>query len=513
MTAPPRHRGTGSLLLAFGLVWCVVYGGASLFTGLHGYRVDVHMPWEMRIPFVPAVAPLYLSLNLLVLAPWVVFRTRRELLPWWSALIAQTCIAGVFFVLVPVDPVFPARHVEGAMAGIFALTDLLNLDHNAFPSLHVAFACTGAAAIASRLTGWWRGVPALWAAAIAVSTVLLHEHHVIDVVGGGLLATSTLRWLLPRTRSEGYARAARVEWLCLLDCWYFTRRRLRYLWVAVCVYAASVPRWRRRRPVRAGFCFLQHIDDLLDGDRACDGDPIAIVDGVMGQWARGIFDDSHLGELAACLWADTAALVTPGDDPRGEIAAVVACMRFDRVRVAGPLRLTEADLVAHHRRTFHYSLNLLLMLAGAEVRAHEVPDLVEAFGWCSVMRDLDEDLAKGLVNVPVEVLAATQARRIPELTYDALVGSEPVQAWIQRERARALRHLAAATPVLEALGSRPGAGLCRMFHRSIARLAAKSWLHSVPDAGLDGTVHRSAWMRGLGRLRRRGRSSADTSRR
>jgi hypothetical protein len=99
--------------------------------------------------------------------------------------------------------------------------------------------------------------------------------------------------------------------------------------------------------------------------------------------------------------------------------------------------MSAETLAEHHRKTFRLSLDLTLIAAGSNLRAEDAPELVEALSWCSPVRDLREDLAKGLINIPAEVLAGVPG--IEET--NALLASEPVRAWLRAEHGRAVRRL------------------------------------------------------------------------
>jgi membrane-associated phospholipid phosphatase len=185
----------GLIVGAVSAVFLVVYGGASAVGGaLVPWRLRVHLDAELGIPFIPAWALAYLSMNALVLLPVFVLRTRQAMWPYAAAMIAETVIGGVCFVLLPVKLGFGERSVPGWERAFFGVADTLNMEGNYLPSLHVAFALTAAMVIAAR-TG--RAVGAVmygWAAVIAASTLLIHEHHLADVLAGGLLAVGCLRW-------------------------------------------------------------------------------------------------------------------------------------------------------------------------------------------------------------------------------------------------------------------------------------------------------------------------------
>lgn len=168
-------------------LWLAVYGGANWITGLHSYRVGLWTNLDLAIPFVPLAAPVYLSVfPMLWLAP-LMLRTRDELHSYAKALGWLIVISGVVFVLLPAESIYTRPVPNGVLGTIFQFADQLNMTHNFFPSLHVGMAATCAYAysrVSSRRTAtiFW-----LWAAAIAVSTLLIHEHYLADVPTGGLL--------------------------------------------------------------------------------------------------------------------------------------------------------------------------------------------------------------------------------------------------------------------------------------------------------------------------------------
>jgi hypothetical protein len=237
----------------------------------------------------------------------------------------------------------------------------------------VAFACS--IAWAYRKTGW-----TLWSIAVALSTWLMWEHNLIDIAGGVLLAFGVMHFVYPRLW---------VELCCLWQCAQFSRRHRRYFVISVAIYTASLLHWKRYRAMRLGFSAAQWIDDLLDGDRASEREPLEIVD--------------ELQASTDSLTRLTAAFFDEMPSAREDFLALVQTMRRDRVRVLGHERWSAAELDAHHRATFTLSVNLLLMTTRCTARAEQIPALIDALAWCSVFRDLDDDLRKGLNNIPADV--------------------------------------------------------------------------------------------------------------
>jgi hypothetical protein len=133
-----------------------------------------------------------------------------------------------------------------------------------------------------------------------------------------------------------------------------------------------------------------------------------------------------------------------------------ACRRLER-------RLSpEAELRDHLDRTFFHSVNLLFHGCGHAVRAADTPALVAALAWCSVVRDFHDDCAKGLFNVPCEI--------VDDLAADENPASLPgVEEWLERQRALGPGLLAACERERERVArSDPAAArLIGLFARSM----------------------------------------------
>ena len=186
--------------------WVLVYHGANWLTEGRSWRVRVHLDVERAMPFVPSFILGYLSLNLVFLPAPFVLRSRRELEALALSLAVAIGVAGVCFLLIPAELAYP-KSDPGAWAALFTLAHELALSYNLVPSLHVAMSCLCLAAYATHCGKLGKSLLGLWAATIAVSTLLIHEHHLLDVLTGLILAIAGKlliydRWLIdpPQTR-------------------------------------------------------------------------------------------------------------------------------------------------------------------------------------------------------------------------------------------------------------------------------------------------------------------------
>jgi membrane-associated phospholipid phosphatase len=188
----------------FGIGWkgaavCVALGVADYVTSLgydalnHGpYRLFLRSPIDQALPVVPIFVVPYVSLQPFIYGSLVIFLLFRARI-FQSAVLSMIVtflVSYVFFAFLQTYVDRPA--LTGGDVFTRMIRDVYAGDHpfNDFPSLHVSTS----AIIAIH---WWRfsrrfgPVPAIWAALIAMSTVLVRQHYLADVAGGLILAFGT----------------------------------------------------------------------------------------------------------------------------------------------------------------------------------------------------------------------------------------------------------------------------------------------------------------------------------
>lgn len=193
----------------FGIGWkgaaiCVALGVADYVTSLgyealnHGpYRLFLRSPIDQALPVVPIFVVPYVSLQPFIYGSLVIFLLFRARV-FQSAVLSMVVTFLVSYVFFAFLQTYVERPVlTGGDVFTRMIRDVYAGDHpfNDFPSLHVSTS----AIIAIH---WWRfsrrfgPVPAIWAALIATSTVLVRQHYLADVAGGLILAFGTSLFFL-----------------------------------------------------------------------------------------------------------------------------------------------------------------------------------------------------------------------------------------------------------------------------------------------------------------------------
>ena len=184
-----RYAGITALLFVIG------YGGANWLAARQATHLQLYWGPELAIPLIPQALWIYLSIDLLFLLP--VFRLDRSELAWLGrGMIAATLIAAVIFVVMPTTPGFARLEAAEGSHPAFAVLYALDFPYNCVPSLHVAYSALIMIAIGRHAGGMLRAALGVWFSAIVASTLLTHQHHLIDAVAALVLAALLcgIRW-------------------------------------------------------------------------------------------------------------------------------------------------------------------------------------------------------------------------------------------------------------------------------------------------------------------------------
>jgi membrane-associated phospholipid phosphatase len=175
-----------------------VYGGINWLTSQRHDLLDLYLPAEFAIPLVPEAVWIYLSMFLLFCLP--LFTLPRERAPREAmAAILGLCTAAAVWLLFPARLGFE-RVLPAGYESVYGMIFSLDAPHNLVPSLHVVFSTIAVLACSHNAPRMVRVGLWIWLMCIVASTLLAHQHHVLDVVTGLLVAfvcrEIALRWAM-----------------------------------------------------------------------------------------------------------------------------------------------------------------------------------------------------------------------------------------------------------------------------------------------------------------------------
>lgn len=173
-----------------GLAFFCTYPTTNWLAESSAKHYSVHLAAELGIPFVAEFIWFYLSMYLLFALP-PFFLQPLELKRLGIELLVSTALAGIVFVIFPVKLGFDRMAPDDPLYGaIYAAVFSIDKPFNLLPSLHVVYTCAIALSITRRMGEYSRGIVLLWATLITLSTLFVHQHHLLDIVSALLLVGS-----------------------------------------------------------------------------------------------------------------------------------------------------------------------------------------------------------------------------------------------------------------------------------------------------------------------------------
>ena len=179
-----------ALVVSAGLsvLFLIVYGGCNWITARRANVGPLYFEWERTIPFVPLFILPYMSIDLFFIAAPFLCRTDRELSILAKRIAAAIFVAGLCFLLFPLRFAFPRPHADGWLGALFDWFRGMDAPYNLLPSLHAALTLILLDIYFRDTRGFVRAATMIWFVLIALSPVLTYQHHLIDIVGGFVLA-------------------------------------------------------------------------------------------------------------------------------------------------------------------------------------------------------------------------------------------------------------------------------------------------------------------------------------
>ena len=172
-----------------------VYMPVNYFNSTREAHYHAYTDWELNIPFWPAMILFYFSAYIVPFLP-LYFHRLNELKILAKTTILSSLIGGVFFLLFPTILGWD-RSVEdvGIWKPFFDFLWKADYPHNLAPSLHVVMAHLLVIPTLPKITNrLYKGLCVFWFWAISLSILFVHQHHLLDLVTGLILAEVCYRF-------------------------------------------------------------------------------------------------------------------------------------------------------------------------------------------------------------------------------------------------------------------------------------------------------------------------------
>jgi protein-tyrosine phosphatase/membrane-associated phospholipid phosphatase len=183
-----KHSKALAVSAGLSVLFLIVYGGCNWITGHRANVGTLYFEWERKIPFVPFFILPYMSIDLFFIVAPFLCRTDRELSILAKRITTAIIVAGICFLLFPLRFAFPRPQADGWIGALFDWFRGMDAPYNLLPSLHAAFALILFEIYFRHARSVVRIAIMTWFVLIALSPILTYQHHLIDIVGGFVLA-------------------------------------------------------------------------------------------------------------------------------------------------------------------------------------------------------------------------------------------------------------------------------------------------------------------------------------
>jgi membrane-associated phospholipid phosphatase len=154
----------------------------------------------------------YMSIDLFFAAAPFICSDERELSLLSKRITLGILVAGCCFLIYPLK-LAVERPSLGGWLGI-AWDWFIGMDRpfNLLPSLHITLRTILADTYARHTRGAWRVASSVWFSLIGFSTLLMHQHHIVDVIGGFILAAACFYLINDVPLRLPMVRNSRIGW-------------------------------------------------------------------------------------------------------------------------------------------------------------------------------------------------------------------------------------------------------------------------------------------------------------
>ena len=174
----------------------LVYGFTNWFTAQRNDIPSFYFAWEQHLPFVPQLMLPYMSIDAFFAVSVFLCATRLELDRHAWRIVAAILISAAGFLLFPLQFSFDRPPTDGFNGYLLNVLTGFDKPYNQAPSLHISLLMLLWVVYARYLAAPWRQLMHIWFTLIALSVVLVYQHHFIDVITGFAVGLVCL-YLLP----------------------------------------------------------------------------------------------------------------------------------------------------------------------------------------------------------------------------------------------------------------------------------------------------------------------------
>lgn len=181
------------------LIFLATYLFANHLAAQNPNRYEMFTEWELGVPLVPWMIVVYLSYVAVFLLLPMIARSGQAIISLAYGFLVAIFVSTIVFILFPGELGYARPEYVSGYDFLFQALYQIDKPHNLYPSLHVTFSSLTAFAMAHQSkVRWFQMLILLWAVVIAASVILVHQHHLFDILTGAILASVCYKYVYLR---------------------------------------------------------------------------------------------------------------------------------------------------------------------------------------------------------------------------------------------------------------------------------------------------------------------------
>ncbi|MES0491804.1 MAG: phosphatase PAP2 family protein [Leptospirales bacterium] len=187
---PDKKRGIAFFNWNLAWVTCfiIMYGSMNWITSKEQSPLQLFFEWELSIPFLPGFIWIYLSIVFIFFVP-LFFSNVNGIRYLGPKMLWATFTAGILFWLFPAEAGYVRSDTIADQYLLFRILYFFDhYPHNLFPSLHITYSAILVFSMLTSVKTVIKWLLWIWFLVICLSVFVVHQHHLVDVAGGVLLA-------------------------------------------------------------------------------------------------------------------------------------------------------------------------------------------------------------------------------------------------------------------------------------------------------------------------------------
>ena len=174
-------------VLSVAILFAFVYHFINWFNANRSEHYAWFFSWELNAPLIPWTMLLYVSVYVLIVLPCFLLQ-KEQLKILKREMQLAIIISGCIFLLLPTKLGFIRPDKLDYLDPVFQLMYKMDQEYNLFPSLHITLSMLLILNLVKATGRYTRILFAFWMLGIMVSVITVHQHHLIDIIGGIILS-------------------------------------------------------------------------------------------------------------------------------------------------------------------------------------------------------------------------------------------------------------------------------------------------------------------------------------